>query len=140
MDMQAYVLMLQADEDDKFLTESILEEIKETVPMHFIASISQMEDMIADSGLPAVILINNQDHRHKAIDIVKHLKADTRLGHIPIVVLGEITTVDYIKQYYRAGANTYIIKPSTIAATRKKIQLFLAYWFDVAEVQLQTIR
>lgn len=135
MDMQAYVLMLQADEDDKFLTESILEEMQETIPMHFIARISEIEDMIAVSGLPAVILINNQDHRHKAIDVVKYLKADNRLDHIPIVVLGEITTPDYIRQYYRAGANTYITKPSTMAATRKKIKLFLAYWFDVAEVQ-----
>jgi CheY-like chemotaxis protein len=138
--MQAYVLMLQADEDDKFLTESILEEMQETIPMHFIARMSEMENMIATSGLPAVILINNQDHRHKAIDIVKHLKTDSRFSHIPIVVLGEITTPDYIQQYYRAGANTYITKPSTIAATRKKIQLFLAYWFDVAEVQLQAIK
>ena len=114
--------------------------MKETIPMHFIARLSEVEDMIASSGLPAVILINNQDHRHKAIDVVKHLKADSRLNHIPIVVLGEITTPDYVRQYYRAGANTYITKPSTIAATRKKIQLFLAYWFDVAEVQLQSAK
>ena len=133
--MQAYVLMLQADEDDKFLTESILAEMQEAIPMHFIPHISGMEDQIAASGLPAVILINNQDHRHKAIDVIKYLKADNRLDHIPIIVLGEITTPDYIKQYYRAGANTYITKPSTIAATRKKIQVFLSYWFDVAEVQ-----
>ncbi len=132
--MQTYVLMLQADEDDKFLTESVLKEMQESIPMHFIARISEMESMIATHGLPAVILINNQDHRHKAIDIVKHFKADQRLDHIPIVVLGEITTPDYIKQYYRAGANTYITKPSSLAATKKKIELFLAYWFDVAEV------
>ena len=132
--MLAYVLMLQADEDDKFLTESILEEMQETIPMRFIARINEMDEMIATAGLPAVILINNQDHRHKAIDVIKYLKADTRLDHIPIVVLGEITSPDYIRQYYRAGANTYITKPSTIAATRKKIQLFLAYWFDVAEI------
>lgn len=135
--MQAYVLMLQADEDDRFLTESILEEMQHTVLMHFISRISELEGLIAASGLPAVILINNQDHRHKAIDIVKYLKADTRLDHIPVVVLGEITTADYIRQYYRAGANTYITKPSTVVATRKKIELFLAYWFDVAEIQLQ---
>ena len=66
--------------------------------------------------------------------MVKHLKADTSLAHIPVIVLGEITTPDYIKQYYRAGANTYITKPSTVAATQKKIQLFLEYWFDVAEI------
>ena len=132
--MQAYVLMVQADEDDRSLTESILQEMQHKVPMHFIARISEMETLVVASGLPSVILINNKDHRHKAIDIVKHLKGDASLAHIPVIVLGEITTSDYIKQYYRAGANTYITKPSTVAATKKKIQLFLEYWFDVAEV------
>ena len=132
--MQPYVAMLQADEDDRMLTESILEEMEHRVPMHFITRISELETLVATSGLPSVILINNQDHRHKAIDVVKHLKADTSLAHVPVIVLGEITTPDYIKQYYRAGANTYITKPSTVAATKKKIQLFLEYWFDVAEI------
>jgi CheY-like chemotaxis protein len=134
MDMPTYVLMIQADEDDKLLTQSVLEEMQEIVPMLFIASPGGIEEVIATHGLPSVILINNQDHRHKAIDIVRHFKADNRLNHIPIVVLGELTTPDYIKQYYRAGANSYITKPSTLAATKKKIELFLAYWFDVAEV------
>jgi CheY-like chemotaxis protein len=132
--MQSYVLMVQADEDDRSLTESILQEVQHRVPMHFIAGISEMETLVAALGLPSVILVNNKDHRHKAIDIVKHLKADASLAHIPVIVLGEITTPDYIKQYYRAGANTYVTKPSSVAATRKKIQLFLDYWFDVAEV------
>ncbi|MGZ8524687.1 MAG: hypothetical protein ACXWV1_09680, partial [Chitinophagaceae bacterium] len=69
-----------------------------------------------------------------AIDMVRYLKGDASLSHIPVIVLGEITTPDYIKQYYRAGANSYITKPSTVDATKKKIQLFLEYWFNVAEI------
>ena len=132
--MQTYVLMVQADEDDRSLTESVLEEMQQEIPMHFISRINELQNLVATSGLPAIILINNQDHRHKAIDMVKYLKGDASLSHIPVIVLGEITTPDYIKKYYRAGANSYITKPSTVAATKKKIQLFLEYWFDVAEV------
>lgn len=133
--MQAYVLMLQADEDDKYLTESILKEMQGSIPMHFISGTNELNSCIGSNGLPAVILINNQDHRHKAIEVVRSIKADSQLNHIPVVVLGEITTADYIKKYYRAGANSYITKPSTIAGMRKKIGLFLDYWFEVAEVQ-----
>ncbi len=136
--MQPYVLMLQADEDDQFLTQSILTEMQETIPMHFISGIGELKTSIGTNGLPAVILINNHDHRHKAMEVVKYLKADPGLNHIPVVVLGEITTSDYIRQYYRAGASSYITKPSTVAAMRKKISLFLDYWFEVAEVQLQS--
>ncbi len=136
--MHPYVLMLQADEDDQFLTQSILNEMQETIPMHFISVIEELNSCIVQNGLPAVILINNHDHRHKAMEVVKFLKADPGLNYIPVVVLGEITTADYTRQYYRAGASSYITKPSSLAAMRKKISLFLDYWFEVAEVQMQS--
>jgi hypothetical protein len=54
--------------------------------------------------------------------------------HVPVVVLGEVSGDDHIKEWYRAGANTFIVKPSTVAATQKKIKTFFEYWFEVAEV------
>ena len=135
--MQAYLLMLQADEDDRYFTQSVLDEMQHTFPMHFIASIQELPELVKDKGLPSVMLINNHDHRHLAIEVVKQIKSDPALAHIPVVVLGEITTADYIRKYYQAGANTYVTKPSTVALMKKKIRLFLEYWFEVAEVQLQ---
>lgn len=132
--MQSYALMLQADEDDQLLTESILMEMQQKIPMRFASNIKQLNFAVAKLGLPTVILVNNNNHRHHAIKLLKLLKADSQLDHIPVVVLGEITTPEYVRQYYRAGANTYITKPSTIAATREKIETFLDYWFTVAEV------
>lgn len=135
--MQAYVLMLQADDDDKYLTESVLADMQQSIPMRFIPGIDELNDVLNSEGLPSVILINNQDHRHKAIEIVKHIKTNPAMNHIPVVVLGEITTAEYIRQYYRAGANSYITKPSTMDGMRKKIRSFLEYWFEVAEIQSQ---
>ncbi|RYG50277.1 MAG: response regulator [Chitinophagaceae bacterium] len=132
--MQSYVLMIRADEDDQFFTETILEEMRGSIPMHFIKEVPDVEQTLAVQGIPSVILVNNRDHRHKTIDVVSELKSDPRLAHIPVVVLGEITTPEFIHKYYRAGASSYIIKPSSLAATRKKIGLFFAYWFEVAEV------
>ena len=132
--MQSYALMLQADEDDRFLTESIMQELQQKIPMCFVSHTSELNNSIRQLGQPAVILINNSSHRHHAIGLVRLLKKDPQLDHIPIIVMGEITTPEYIHQYYRAGASTYITKPSTVAATRKKIELFLDYWFTVAEV------
>lgn len=132
--MTPYVIMLNADEDDRFLTQSILDEMENAAPMVFAEHTGEINKCMDESGSPAVILVNNQDHLHKAIGIVKQLKTDPALGHIPVVVLGEITSPEYIRQYYRAGVNSYIIKPSTIDATRKKIRLFLEYWLNVAEV------
>lgn len=132
--MQSYVLMLQTDPDDKYLTESALAETGNNVPVKFIGNIDELENLVAGSGAPAVILLNDRGATHKGNEVLKELKTHAAYSHIPVVVLGEVSTDEYIRQCYRSGANTFITKPSTIAATRKKIELFFAYWFDVASV------
>lgn len=131
--MKSYAVMLQTDEDDKFITESILAETGITIPVTFIAGVEELKEVVATSGEPTVILVNDS-FRHTAGEQLKQLKSDPAYQHLPVVILGEIVSEEYIRQYYRAGACTYITKPSTIAGTKKKIDAFFRYWFDVAEV------
>ena len=133
-DMQPYVLMLQTDPDDRYITESTLDEISNNIPVQFISSLQEVDKTIAEFGQPVVILVNDQGSAQQGPTLVKKLKNNPLYSHIPVVILGEVTTSEYIQECYRAGANTFIIKPSTIVETRKKIATFFSYWFDVAEV------
>ena len=130
--MQSYVLMIQTDADDILITESALTEIGTGIPVKFIASLEEMEPVVATTGKPAVILLNDRGTLNRGIHLLKKIRSSESYTHIPIVILGEYTTEDYIHEIYRAGANTYIIKPSTVSETRKKIETFFTYWFEVA--------
>lgn len=132
--MDSYVLMLQTDPDDKDITESALQEIDNGIPLYFIPGINELEDFVAITGMPSVILLNDRGATHNCHAILKQLKNDASYNHIPVVVLGEVSSTAYIRQCYRAGANTFITKPSSVEDTRKKIAAFFDYWFDVAEV------
>jgi CheY-like chemotaxis protein len=131
--MNSYAIMLQTDADDRYITESILADLNNTIPVKFISDANELENIIEMDGQPTVILINDS-FSHTAAEQLKQLKTHPSFNHIPVVVLGEMVTDEYIRQYYRDGANTYIIKPSTIAGTKTKIEGFFKYWFDVAEV------
>jgi len=133
--MQSYVLMLQADADDRYITESAIAEAGYDFTMKFIDHIDELDAFIAKEGVPLLILVSVSGVIRKGYDVVKQLKAHTQCGHIPVVALGEVSADDYIKEWYRAGANTFIIKPSSLAGTQKKIRTFFEYWFDVAEVK-----
>ena len=132
--MQPYVLMLQTDPDDRYITESTMDEISNNIPVQFISSLEEIDKTIVEFGQPVVILVNDQGSAHQGPGLVKKLKSNLLYSHLPVVILGEVTSSEYIQECYRAGANTFIIKPSTIAETRKKISTFFSYWFDVAEV------
>src|SRR5438105_12085275 len=112
--MQPYVLMLQTDPDDRYITESTMDEISNNIPVQFISSLNEMDNAILEFGLPVVILVNDQGSAQQGPVIVKKLKLNSLYSHIPVVLLGEVTTSEYIQECYRAGANTFIIKHSTI--------------------------
>lgn len=132
--MQPYVLMLLTDPDDRYITESTMDEISNNIPVQFISSLEEMDKTIVEFGQPVVILVNDQGSAQQGLSVVRRLRSNPLYSYLPVVVLGEVTTSEYIQECYRAGANTFIIKPSTIAETRKKIATFFSYWFDVAEV------
>ena len=98
------------------------------------ANAGEIDGFISKNGYPAVILLNDQGTITARVQTLHQLKSNTSYSHIPVVVLGERSSPDYVKECYRAGASTFITKPSSINATHKKIALFFSYWFEVAEV------
>lgn len=129
-----YVLMVQVDEDDKFITEESLREAGISTPVKFLSKIDDLENFIKLESMPSLILLNDRGAVHRGSKLLTGIRGNRNYAHIPIIMLGEVTTPDYIKECYAAGANSYIIKPSTVHATIKKIELFFRYWSEVAEV------
>lgn len=132
--MGVYVLMIQTDPDDRLITESAISEIGNETAVKYVHDLEEMENIIQPDDLPHVILLNDRGPLHTGKELLKKLKAHPNLGHLPVVVLGEVTSHDHIRECYKLGASSYIIKPSSMAATRAKIELFFDYWFKVAEV------
>lgn len=132
--MHPYVLMIQTDIDDREITEAILNELEYNVAVKFIPSLEGLDTIISENGLPSVLILNNRGITHSDYSLLKMIKERAGYDHIPVVILGELAVPDHIRDWYRAGANSYIIKPSSIDSTRKKIKTFFEYWFHVAEV------
>ena len=126
--------MIRTDSDDRDLTESALSETGTDVRVKFISDLEELDSFVKKAGEQSLILLNDNDASHKGYDRLKQLKANPAYGHIPVVVLGELSTDDYVRQCYKAGANSFVVKPSTVADTNKKIAGFFNYWSQVAEV------
>lgn len=133
MRTQPFVLMLEEDHDDRQLTESALLELGYDIPVKYVSDSNELFEHLKDGQRPSLILMDYNSTPAPAIEILKALKGNTDLRHIPTVVLGEGLPPHFIKECYEAGASSYITKPASSRGTKEKIETFFKYWLNVAE-------
>ena len=126
------IFMLVADNDDKFLTTSALQELEHNVRIRFISD--SVELFVAlEEQRPSVILIDSNLSPEPGVEILKRLKSDKHYSSIPAVILTESSIWQYHAQCYSNGASSVIKKPATMQMTTHKINTFFDYWVNVAE-------
>ena len=132
--MNPQIIMLQTDPDDRFLTESMMHELRPDLDIKYVPNLDELKTHFKEKARHSLILLNDRGTITARAQVLRQLKGDSSLKHIPVVVLGERSSPDYIEECYRAGACSFITKPSSIQGTQKKIDLFFSYWLDVAEI------
>jgi len=137
--MKRSILMLEHDDDDRYMTRAIFEENDYPVALQFVdnsndlfAHLLSCEKQLAP--LPAVILLTHNAMPSNAVEILDTLKSDRRFCHIPVVVLSGTMNEETLKRCYEAGANSFIRKPVSSRETSRKISDFFRYWFQTVEL------
>lgn len=85
----------------------------------------------AENGRRAIQTLR-EDHFHlvmtdlkisdmTGLDLLKEIKADETLRHIPVVILTSEAKKEYIVQAIKGGASDHILKPYTLESMRKKL-------------------
>ena len=126
-----YVLMVEDDADDRYITESTIKELGYNIPVRFLSHGRELIAYLSNSHEPSLILLDYNPVT--GADTLRQLKTNPDFNHIPVVVLGEVASANHVRQCYQLGANSFIKKPDTADMTKNKIETFLKYWFEVAE-------
>lgn len=137
--MRRSILMLEHDDDDRYITQSVFDENQYPVKLHFVSS---SDDLFAfllscEKNLipyPGLILLNHYAVPLNAVDILKDLKSNRKYAHIPVVVLSGTMNDEILHNCYAAGANSFIKKPVLTLETNEKISTFIQYWFETVEL------
>ena len=128
-----YVLMLENDSDDRYITQSTISELKLNIAVRYEYWSPAILNAV-ENDKPGVILLAYNTSPETGLEIVNQIRNRKDYAFVPIIVLTEELQSNYIRQYYLAGVNTVIKKPSSIEQTKKKIKTFFDYWFSVAEL------
>jgi CheY-like chemotaxis protein len=132
-----FILMLEHDDDDRFITETFFKEHKFDIDVHFVVSNDELILYLNGCkiiGYPSVILLNLTLTSPAALTILKQLKTSSEFNHIPVIILSGMNNEIIVKQCYSIGASSYIQKPDSLELSNKKILNFLNYWFETVEL------
>jgi len=137
--MSRTILMLEHDDDDRYITQEVFDEHQYNIKLNFVSTSSEVFSHLANCEknnvrFPSLILLNYNAMPSNAIEILNELKASGPYNHIPVVVLSGTVKNDIIKDCYDAGASSFIQKPSKLAETNQKITNFFKYWFETVEL------
>jgi CheY-like chemotaxis protein len=137
--MSRSILMLEHDDDDRYITQSVFDQHHYPVKLHFVSNSDELFSFLsscAENGVafPSLILLNHYAVPLNSVEILKRLKGDDRYVHIPVVVLSGTLSHDILHECYSVGASSFIQKPALNRETNEKISTFVRYWFETVQL------
>jgi CheY-like chemotaxis protein len=132
--MNRFVLMLEGDGDDRYITQQTLSELGIDIPIKFSPNSAEFFHSLPLSDKPSLILLDYNSNPENGLEVLKKLKSDAAYSDIPVVILSDSDHPKYKNECYKFGASSFIKKPDSVEATNTKIASFFNYWFDVVEV------
>ncbi len=87
-----------------------------------------------DPGLPAVVLLGLKMPKVDGLEVLRQIKNDAALKHIPVVVFTSSREGADLTRTYQLGVNSYVVKPlgfQEFVATLKDVRSF---WLTISEL------
>ena len=83
------------------------------------------------SALPSLILMDLSMPKMGGIDLLRAIRARGETRYIPVVVFTSSKNVQDIADCYKAGANSYISKPTDFASFQADLRQVSEYWLSL---------
>ncbi len=98
--------------------------------LDFLFGIGAYEGRQPDS-LPKVVLLDLRLPKVSGVDVLRRMKADSRMRSVPVVVLTSSREDIDLKECYKLGVNSYITKPVSFDEFTRVVAEVGLYWLLV---------
>jgi CheY-like chemotaxis protein len=94
----------------------------------------QREGKYKDARPPSLLLLDIKMPKKDGLEVLKTIKENPSLSHLPIVVLTGSSREEDVARSYAAGAAAYITKPVGLTKWQEMVERFVVYWTQVVRV------
>ena len=81
-----------------------------------------------DPGDPILIVLDLKLPRIDGLEVLRRVKSDPRLKHIPIVMLTSSREESDLRVSYGLGANAYVVKPVGFEEYAQALRILGSFW------------
>jgi CheY-like chemotaxis protein len=143
------VLYAEDDPDDRLLAEMAHRDSGSANPLVFVGDGEEALEYLRHTGRhlgrgtlprPGVVILDLNMPGIGGGETLSIIRADPLLRRIPVLILTTSTAEADIVMSYDAGANAYIVKPSSFGGLVYIFRALSTFWFDVSSLAKEVIR
>ena len=134
------VLIVDDNDDDIIMIREAIDEAG-TINVVHVAMDGQealkflrKEGKYVDAPTPKLVMLDINMPKKNGFEVLRDIKADPSLRHIPVAMLTTSTREEDVIQSYAEGACSYIPKPVDFDQLREVVKQFGLYWGLIAKV------
>lgn len=128
------ILMVEDNLDDVALTLRALQQNKILNKVEIARDgVAALEYLATAAILPTFVLLDLKLPKVDGLEVLKRIRAETRLRLLPVVVLTSSKEEQDVIQSYGLGANSYIRKPVDFEQFSEAVRQLGLYWLLLNE-------
>ena len=140
-----HILLVEDNEGDIMLTKEALEDAKISIHLSVVTDGKEAMDFLAKQGeyanadLPDILLLDVNLPKKNGHEVLKYVKEDENLKHIPVIMLTTSSSQKDIDLSYNNYANCYITKPVEAKDFLAIITTIENFWISVVKLPSRTM-
>ncbi|WP_339104212.1 response regulator [Haloterrigena salinisoli] len=134
------ILLVEDNPGDVRLIEEAFKEIDIEVALQIAMDgvealeVLAQEEQTGTSAYPELILLDLNLPKKDGYDVLRHIRNDPDLSHLPILVLTSSEDEGDISKSYDLAANAYLTKPTDPAEFISLVQSIERFWIQAVEL------
>ncbi|NVO16119.1 MAG: response regulator [Rhodoplanes sp.] len=137
------ILVAEDHNHDKFILTEVFSRAGIRADLRFVNDGEQMLDYLYRRGpfaapgaaiMPTLVLLDLNMPRLDGRKVIRILRADETLRHLPVIALSTSESPKHITEAYAIGINAYLVKPANIPDYVAKVSSLWDFWMRTASL------
>jgi CheY-like chemotaxis protein len=136
-----HILVAEDDPTDAYFFERAFKRAGIPVTLHFVRDGQEVLDCLQGEGqfadrarhpLPQLLLLDLKMPRLDGFDVLKWVRKQRGMSDLMVVIFSSSDEPKHMDRAYGLGANSYLVKPHSMAELTALVGQFRKYWVEAS--------